>query len=45
MASTRIERPTTVIKALIAPIPSETKTKIATAVQEVVNRIKNKHLS
>jgi hypothetical protein len=45
MANTRIERPTTVIKALIAPIQSETKTKIATAVQEFVNRIKNKHLS
>lgn len=45
MASTRIERPTTVIKALIAPIPSNTKVKIATAVQEFVNRIKDKHLS
>ena len=45
MASTRIERPTTVIKALIAPIPSNTKVKIATAVQDFVTRIKNKHLS
>lgn len=45
MATTRIERPTTVIKPLIASIPSNTKIKIATAVQEFVNRIKNKHLN
>jgi hypothetical protein len=44
MSSTRIERPTTVIKKLIAPITSEKKVKIAAAVQEFVNRIKEKHL-
>ena len=44
MSSTRIERPTTVIKKLIAPIASEKKVKIAAAVQEFVNRIKEKHL-
>lgn len=45
MATTRIERPTTVIKPLIAAIPTNTKVKIATAVQEFVNRVKDKHLN
>jgi hypothetical protein len=44
MANTRVERPTTVIKEIIAPITSEKKVKIAAAVQEFVNRIKEKHL-
>ncbi len=44
MANTRVERPTTVVKELIAPISSTKKVQIATAVQEIVNRIKNKHL-
>ena len=44
MANTRIERPKTVIKELIVPITSEKKVKIAAAVQEFVNRIKEKHL-
>jgi hypothetical protein len=44
MANTMIERPNTVIKPLIVPISSNAKIKIATAVQEFVNRIKAKHL-
>jgi hypothetical protein len=44
MANTRVERPATVIKELIAPITSEKKVKIAAAVQEFVNRIKAEHL-
>ena len=45
MSNIRIERPSTVIKPLIASIPSNTKVKIAAAVQEIVNKIKIKHLS
>ena len=44
MANTRVERPATVIKEIIAPITSEKKVKIAAAVQEFVNRVKAKHL-
>jgi hypothetical protein len=44
MANPRVERPTTVIKNLIAPITSDKKVKIAAAIQEIVNRIKEKHL-
>jgi hypothetical protein len=44
MAITIVERPTTVIKNIVAPISSSEKTQIATAVQEFVNRIKTKHL-
>ena len=44
MANTRVERPTTVIKELIEPITSEKRVKSAAAVQEIVNRIKEKHL-
>jgi hypothetical protein len=44
MANTRVERPATVIKEIIAPISSVEKTQIASAVQEFVNRIKSKHL-
>jgi hypothetical protein len=44
MGNTRVERPATVIKELIAPITSEKKVKIAAAIQELVNRIKAKHL-
>jgi hypothetical protein len=44
MSSTRIERPYTVVKKLIAPITSEKKVQVAAAVQEFVNRIKAKHL-
>jgi hypothetical protein len=44
MPNSMIERPYTVIKPLIVPISSDVKTKIAAAVQEFVNRIKDKHL-
>jgi hypothetical protein len=44
MANTRIERPTTVIKELIAPLTSSKKSQVSAAVQEFVNRIKAKHL-
>ena len=40
----RIERPAQTIKAVVAPISSDLKTKIATAFQEVVTAIKVKHL-
>jgi hypothetical protein len=40
----RIERPAQTIKAIIAPISSELKTKVATAFQAVVTAIKVKHL-
>ncbi len=44
MAYTKTERPKTVIKAIVAPINAELKTKIAIAFQEVVTKIKQKHL-
>lgn len=44
MANTRVERPTTVIKEIIAPITSEKKVKVAAAIQEFVNRVKAQHL-
>jgi hypothetical protein len=45
MAETiRIERPAQVIKSDISPLDSNLKIKIASAFQEIVNRIKAKHL-
>jgi hypothetical protein len=41
----KIERPQTVIKVLVSPISVELKTKISSAVQSFVNRVKDKHLS
>jgi|LakMenE18May11ns_1017448.scaffolds.fasta_scaffold9125813_2 hypothetical protein len=41
----RVERPAQTIKAIVAPLSSDLKTKVATAFQEVVNKIKEKHLS
>lgn len=41
----RVERPSQTITAKILPISSELKGKIALAVNEVVNKIKEKHLS
>lgn len=41
----RIERPAQTIKSEITPINASVKVKIAAAFQEVVNRIKAKHLS
>ena len=45
MSNKKIERPTTVIKSTIAPISNELKTKLVTAFQVVINKIKEKHLS
>jgi len=45
MLINKIERPQTVIKVTIAPIATEIKTKVSTAIQSVVDRIKAKHLS
>jgi len=44
-AKIREERPTTVIKAVVSPLSTDLKTKISTAFQEVVTKIKEKHLS
>lgn len=44
MIINKIERPLTVIKVVVAPITSELKTKVSTAIQSVVNKIKEKHL-
>lgn len=44
MANTTNQRPTTVIKTLVAPISSEVKLKVANAVQTIVTKIKDKHL-
>lgn len=45
MAETiRIERPAQIIKSEIRPLDSALKVKIAQAFQEVVNKIKDKHL-
>lgn len=45
MSEVRIERPAQVIKSVVKPIDSSLKIKIAQAFQEVVNKIKEKHLS
>lgn len=41
----RVERPAQIIKAVISPLSSDLKVKMATAIQSVVNAIKAKHLS
>jgi hypothetical protein len=41
----RTERPSQTIKAIIAPLPNNLKTKVSTAFQAVVTAIKVKHLS
>jgi hypothetical protein len=41
----REQRPSTVIKAVISPLSTDLKTKISTAFQEVVTKIKEKHLN
>jgi hypothetical protein len=38
------QRPNTVIKATIAPITTEIKTKVASAFQNFISKIKEKHL-
>jgi DNA-binding cell septation regulator SpoVG len=44
MANNSTVRKANVIKNIVGPISESTKTQIAAAVQEVVNRIKDKHL-
>lgn len=44
MLVNKIERPQTVIKVVVAPLNSNVKTKVSTAIQSVVNAIKQKHL-
>lgn len=41
----RIERPDNTIKINITPISTEVKVKCATAINDVIARIKAKHLS
>jgi hypothetical protein len=41
----RIERPAQTIKTNVTPINETLKIKISGAIQEVVNKIKEKHLS
>jgi hypothetical protein len=45
MLVNKIERPQTVIKVIVAPITTELKVKLSTAIQSVADRIKAKHLS
>jgi hypothetical protein len=45
MLVNKIERPQTVIKVLVKPITTELKTKVSSAIQSFVNRVKDKHLS
>ena len=40
----KIHRPAQIIKTIVAPLSSDVKTKIAIAFQEVVTKIKEKHL-
>jgi hypothetical protein len=42
--SVRVERPAQTIKANVTPISTDVKVKVAAAFQEVVNKIKEKHL-
>jgi hypothetical protein len=42
--SVRVERPAQIIKANVTPISTDVKVKVAAAFQEVVNKIKEKHL-
>lgn len=41
----KIYRPASVIKTNITPLSNELKVKLVSAVQEVVTKIKDKHLS
>ncbi len=45
MQINKIERPQTVIKVVISPISTELKTKVSTAIQSFINKVKEKHLS
>jgi hypothetical protein len=41
----RVERPPQTIKSNVTPISAATKVKISEAFQEIVNKVKAKHLS
>jgi hypothetical protein len=45
MQINKIERPQTVIKVAISPISTELKTKVSTAIESFINKVKEKHLS
>lgn len=45
MDNTKIERPMQTIKPTIAALSGDVKVKIATAIQSVVDKIKERHLS
>lgn len=40
----RVERPDNIIKKIVSPLTNDTKVKITSAIQTVVNKIKEKHL-
>lgn len=40
----RVERPDNTIKKIVNPLTNDTKVKITSAIQTVVNKIKEKHL-
>lgn len=42
--SNRIERPKVTIKSIIAPLSTAVKTKVNLGIQQVINKIKDKHL-
>jgi hypothetical protein len=44
MTNNKIERPKTVIKTIVAPLNTELKNKVKIAFQQVVTKIKEKHL-
>ena len=40
----REERPITIVKSFVNPLPTDIKTKISTAFQILITKIKEKHL-
>jgi hypothetical protein len=42
--NTRVERPDNTIKKIVTPLTNDTKVKTSSALQTVVNKIKEKHL-
>lgn len=45
MSNIRTERPIQTIKPSIVTLSNDTKVKVSTAIQTVVNKIKDRHLS
>ncbi len=41
----RVERPAQTIKTIVKPLNNDVKIKVVAAFNEVINRIKEKHLS